>query len=84
MALSARAKMEGAHFLADDSICIADEELPDDPELARVEVQHRKLKIDTRLRLIGKWNSKAYGDKIETEHTGGQTFTVVTGVPRDS
>ena len=26
--------------------------------------------IDTRLRLIGKWNPKAYGDKIVAEHTG--------------
>lgn len=30
-------------------------------------------------RRSGQWR-----DKQETEHTGGQTFTVVTGVPRDS
>lgn len=62
-ALSARAKQDGTHYMADDSIGIADANLPDDPEVARVEVQHRKLRIDTRLRLIGKWNRQDYGDK---------------------
>ena len=62
-ALSARAKADGTHYLADESLTIADEDLPDDPEVARVEVTHRKLRIDTRMRLIGKWNAKEYGDK---------------------
>lgn len=60
---SARAKQHGTHYLADESIEIADEPLPDDPEAARVDVAHRKLKIDTRIRLIGKWNQRDYGDK---------------------
>jgi hypothetical protein len=62
-ALSARAKQDGTHYLADENLVIADEPLPDDIDLAKVEINHRKLKIDTRMRLIGKWNSKAYGDK---------------------
>lgn len=60
---SARAKQHGTHKLADDCVVIADEELPDDLRGAKVEVSHRKLKIDTRLRLIGKWNRADYGDK---------------------
>ena len=69
-ALSTRAKRDGTHFLADDSLTIADEDLPSDAELARIAVAHRKLRIDTRLRLIGKWNAKEYGDKQQVEHSG--------------
>lgn len=54
-ALSARAKRDGTHFLADDSLRIADDD--------QIDTQRAKLMIDTRLRLIGKWNAKAYGDK---------------------
>jgi hypothetical protein len=61
-ALSARAKEDGTHYLGEDSLRIADD-LSLDP-------QHKKIMIDTRLRLIGKWNSKAYGDKLTQEHTG--------------
>lgn len=61
-ALSARAKQAGTHFLADDSIRIAD-----DPT---IDPQHKRIMVDTRLRLIGKWNAKAYGDKVQTELSG--------------
>lgn len=61
-ALSLRARQDGTHFLADDSLRIADDE--------EIDTQRAKLMIDTRLRLIGKWNAKAYGDKITQEHTG--------------
>jgi hypothetical protein len=54
-ALSARAKRDGTHYLADDSLRIADDDT--------IDTQRAKLMIDTRLRLIGKWNAKAYGDK---------------------
>lgn len=62
-AASARAKADGTHHLADSALIIADEPLPTDPDAARTEISRRKLQIDTRLRLIGKWNSSAYGDK---------------------
>lgn len=54
-ALSARARIDGTHFLADDSLRIADDD--------SIDTQRAKVMIDTRLRLIGKWNSRAYGDK---------------------
>jgi hypothetical protein len=69
-ALSTRAKQDGTHYLADECLEIADEALPDDAEKARIEVPHRKLKIDTRMRLIGKWNAREYGEKVTAEHTG--------------
>lgn len=53
--LSTRAREHGTHFMADDCIRIAD-----DPVL---EPSDKKVRIDTRLRLIGKWNAKRYGDK---------------------
>lgn len=61
---SARAKQDGTHHLADSALMIADEPLPKDPEAARTELAKRRLQIDTRMRLIGKWNSRAYGDKV--------------------
>jgi hypothetical protein len=60
--LSARAKQNGTHFLADDTLRIADDET--------IDTNRAKLMIDTRLRLIGKWNAKAYGDKIQAELGG--------------
>ena len=60
--LSARAKQNGTHFLADDALRIADD--------TEIETNRAKLMIDTRLRLIGKWNAKAYGDKVQQEVSG--------------
>lgn len=31
---------------------------------------HRKLKIETRLKLLAKWDPRRYGDKQTLEHTG--------------
>lgn len=60
--LSARARQHGTHFMADDCLRISD-----DPTL---EPSDKRVRIDTRLRLIGKWNAKHYGDKVEHEHSG--------------
>jgi hypothetical protein len=61
-ALSLRARLDGTHFMADDSIRIADD--------VTIDAQRAKLMVDTRLRLIGKWNAKAYGDRQTIEHEG--------------
>lgn len=53
--LSLRAREHGTHYMADDCIRIADDE--------DLEPADKKVRIDTRLRLIGKWNAKRYGDK---------------------
>jgi hypothetical protein len=57
--LSAQAREDGTHVLAEECLSIAD-----DPVL---NPQDKRVRIDTRLRLIGKWNSKKYGDRIEHE-----------------
>lgn len=76
-ALSSRARLDGTHFLADDSIRIADD--------TEIDPQHKRIMVDTRLRLIGKWNRKDYGDKLTTELTGAdggpiQSSVDVTGL----
>jgi len=58
--LSARAREIGTHYIADDCIQIAD---------GAGEPADKRVRIDTRLRLIGKWNAKHYGEK--TAHVGG-------------
>lgn len=51
----------GTHYLASDCLRIADD--------TEMDVPNRKLMVDTRMRLIGKWNRKGYGDKIEVDQT---------------
>ena len=78
----------GSHYLAGECLDIIDEvdrEVRDkqlDAALANALINAAKARIDTRLRLIGKWNRKDYGEKIEQEHKGNMHFTVVTGVER--
>lgn len=66
-----RAREKGTHLMADECIAIAD-----DPML---EPHDKRIRIDTRLRLIGKWNSKRYGDKVEVEQTGTTEVVVHIG-----
>lgn len=86
----ARAREAQADTLADEILDIADDATNDFMMTEQGlkydgdSVQRSRLRVDSRKWLAGKLRPKKYGDKIETEHTGGQTFTVVTGVPRDS
>lgn len=65
-ALSARAREWGCDALADDSLQIADN--------SDLDPNDRRVRIDTRLRLIGKWHAKRYGDKQQVEHSGQVTL----------
>lgn len=65
--LSSRAKAEGTHALADECIEIADN--PD------IDPQNKRIMVDTRIRLIGKWNSRAYGEKVEMATTATVAVT---------
>lgn len=57
--LRSNARESGTDVLADECIRIAD-----DPNISP---NDKKVRIDTRLRLIGKWNAKRYGDRITHE-----------------
>lgn len=59
--LSMRAREHGTHFLTGDCLRISD-----DPTLDPAD---KRIRIDTRMRLAGKWNAKTYGDKVK--HVGG-------------
>jgi hypothetical protein len=57
---SLRAMETGCTAMAHDCLRIAD-----DPDL---EPHDKRIRIDTRMRLMGKWNRKLYGDKVTVEH----------------
>lgn len=47
-------------------------------------IQRNKLRVDTRLKLLAKWNPKKYGDRVQNEHTGeaGGPIQIVSSIPR--
>lgn len=56
---SARARELGCDALADECL-----EIADDP---KIEAADKRIRIDTRIRLIGKW-SQRYGDKLTVDN----------------
>jgi hypothetical protein len=50
-------------------------------------VQRSKLRIDTRLKLLAKWNPKKYGDKVQVggdkDNPVRSVLQIVTGVDRE-
>jgi hypothetical protein len=72
----ARARDLGYDAIAEECIDIADETSGDYVEqdgrmvYNAEHVQRSKLKIETRLKLLAKWNPKKYGERIHTEHSG--------------
>lgn len=72
-ARSARAYSIGYDAIADQCVEIADQ-APDIHPITGAKdsasVQDKRLRIDTRLRLLGKWAPKKYGDKIDLNHSG--------------
>ena len=76
-ALRVRAAREaGYDVIADECLTIADT-APGDS----VAVQWQRLRIDTRLKLLSKWNPRKYGCQIGLDHSGSVAIRVVTGVP---
>ena len=81
---SARAREIGCHALADQCIDIADESHNDTVQRGEFDVtnneaiQRSRLRIDTRMRLIGKWLPKVYGDRVEQHISGTLTTRAAT------
>ena len=44
-------------------------------------IEHRKLRIETRLKLLAKWNPK-YGDKMQHTGADGGAIQIVSTIPR--
>jgi hypothetical protein len=73
----ARAREAGHDAIASDCLQIADDGLNDtymdEDGNKRTDtdvIQRSKLRIETRLKLLAKWDPKRYGDRITQEHTG--------------
>jgi len=77
----ARARLIGEDYIADECLDIADNSTNDymdkmgadggmDKALNSEHIQRSKLRIDTRLKLLAKWNPKKWGDKVTNEMTG--------------
>lgn len=76
----ARARDAGFDAIADECIRIANTplegvrtEISDDGKTKEVRddmLGHRKLQIETRLKLLAKWDPRRYGDRIHTEFSG--------------
>lgn len=45
-------------------------------------VQRSKLRVETRLKLLAKWNPKRWGDRINQDINGSMSLSVVTNVPK--
>lgn len=59
------ARARGIHALAEECLTIADK-----PSKDAVEAADKRIKIDTRLRLAGKWLPSVYGEKVDVNHSG--------------
>jgi hypothetical protein len=73
----ARAREDGQDVLSEECMEIADTQPAD-----QTEVQWQRLRIDTRLKLLAKWNPRKYGDRSTVDHAGGVSINVITGVPK--
>lgn len=83
----ARARALGFDAIAADALRIADtpvlgETVRDSDKEGRTVTQedmlgHRKLQVETRLKLLAKWDPKRYGDKLELAGNAEQPLQVV-------
>lgn len=64
------ARARGVHALAEECLEIADEVVAKDDSVA---VANKRVRIDTRLRLAGKWLAKEYGDKLDVNYNAEVT-----------
>lgn len=76
----ARARIEGEEALGAQCLEIADMPPPLTAAggIDSAGVQHAKLRIETRLKLLAKWNPKKWGDKVTQEISGPDGAPVQT------
>jgi hypothetical protein len=72
------AREVGADAIAEDALRIADTPMkglvtkvtPDGTHIIEEDMLgHRRLQVETRLKLLAKWNPKKYGEKIQADVT---------------
>jgi hypothetical protein len=83
----ARAREVGEDTIAVECLDIADQKPGISPSTGGVDagdVQNRKLRIETRLKLLAKWNPKKWGEKVDVTSDGqqiGKTEVILPHVP---
>lgn len=83
----AHAREAGFDAIAEECLEIADETafdtvITDTGDRANTEwISRSKLRVETRLKLLAKWDPKRYGDKVDVNH-GGQGDNPVQTVTR--
>lgn len=84
----ARARLDGFDMIAADCLKIADTQKcgkivkrgPDGTTTTTEDMLgHRKLQIETRLKLLAKWDPKRYGEKLDLAHSGSVDIEVTIG-----
>jgi hypothetical protein len=76
----ARARLAGFDVIAEDCLNIADDNgqdtrYADGKDIVDADViQRAKLRIETRLKLLAKWDPKRYGERITQEHVMDEGF----------
>ena len=79
----AHARIAQAHRWAEEIVTLSDMTPPLTPD-GRYDsgaVAHQRLMVDTRKWLLSKVLPKVYGDRVNLDHAGEITLTVITGVP---
>ena len=75
----ARAREDGFDQIAMDALRIADTQVEGERRKTTADgievttedmLGHRKLQVETRLKLLAKWDPKRYGDRQQIEHSG--------------
>lgn len=75
----ARAREAGADVIAEEALAIAD--TPQSGKIITTDkdgkktvtedmLGHRRLQVETRIKLLAKWFPQRYGDRVEVEHSG--------------
>ena len=84
----ARARMDGFDQIAMEALAIADDGrrdyLPNDDGREVVDHDHiarSRLRVETRLKLLAKWDPKRYGERQQLEHTGPNGGPVLVADP---
>lgn len=73
----AHARDTGHEVIAQECAAISDEPCAD-----QVDVGRNRLRIETRLKLLAKWNPKKWGERQAVDHGGSVSMNVITGVPQ--
>jgi hypothetical protein len=79
MRLYGEARDRGYDTIAESCLQIADDTSGDTESDA---VARSKLRVETRLKLLAKWDPRRYGDRTELGVSGGVSLVVATNVPR--